>query len=302
MKVAFFHNPKAGAGNLQAKDVIRLLQDDGHQVLYVSIKDKNWERVFGEPIDRAIVAGGDGTVSRLAPWLAGTNVPFCILPLGTANNCARSLDQMCPVEEVLSRFDSAPTKMVDLGILTSPDGHRVFIESAGLALLAIFMSEMRLLEKKNGSRERLSSEKRLFDAMKYLGKLTKPFPGAKCNLLLDDEVMAGDFLILEVSNMRFIGPNLDLFPDADPRDGQLDVVSVDFDRRKEWREYLKAIRHGEKPEAPVKTRRCRKVVFRCVEIPAHVDGKVFLTMAMPISVRSQPGVLEVIDFSSHAAQ
>jgi len=58
------------------------------------------------------------------------------------------LDQMRPVEEVLSRFDSAPTKRIDLGILTNPDGHRIFIESAGLGLLAIFMSEMRLLEKK----------------------------------------------------------------------------------------------------------------------------------------------------------
>jgi len=143
----------------------------------------------------------------------------------------------------------------------------------------------------------LNAESRLFDAIKYLGKLTKPFPGAECELLLDNEIVTGDFLILEVSNMRFIGPNLDLFPDADSRDGQLDVVSVDFDRCKEWREYLKALRNGEKAEAPVKTRRCRKAVFRCVEIPAHVDGKVFLTMAAPISIRCQPGVLEVIDFS-----
>lgn len=297
MKVAFFHNPKAGEGSLQVTDVIRRLQNEGDQVLYVSIKDKQWERIFGEPIDRAILAGGDGTVSRLAPWLAGTGIPFCIIPLGTANNCARSLDQMRPVEEILSQFHSVPAKKVDLGILTSPDGRRMFIESAGLGLLAIFMGEMRLLEKKNGSRERLSTENRLFDAMKYLGKLTKPFPGAECELLLDDEIVTGDFLILEVSNMRFIGPNLDLFPNADPRDGQMDVVSVDFDRRKEWREYLKALRHGEKAEAPVKTRRCRKVGFRCVEIPAHVDGKVFLTMATPTSIRCQPGVLQVLDFS-----
>ena len=65
MNVAYFHNLKAGAGSMHAKDVIRRLQDDGHQALYVSIKDNNWERVWGEPIDRALVAGGDGTVSRL---------------------------------------------------------------------------------------------------------------------------------------------------------------------------------------------------------------------------------------------
>jgi hypothetical protein len=29
----------------------------------------------------------------------------------------------------------------------------------------------------------------------------------------------------------------------------------------------------------------------------HVDGKVFLTMATPISIRAQSGALELVDFS-----
>jgi diacylglycerol kinase (ATP) len=297
MKVALFHNPGAGKAALKGRKLVRQLEYAGHEVLYVSIKGKDWEGAFRESVERAIIAGGDGTVSRLAPWLAGRKIPFCILPLGTANNCARSLGQMHTAEAVISRLHSAPIKKLDLGIVTSSAGHRIFIESVGVGLLAMFMSEMRLLEKKKKSRMRLSPEKRLDEAMKYLAQLTKEFSGADCELLLDDEIIAGDFLLLEISNMRFIGPNLDLVPNADPGDSYFEVIWVEVDRRKQWRDYLKAQRRGEDGDAPVKTRRCQRVVFRKVDVPVHVDGKVFLTMATPISIRAQSGALELLDFS-----
>jgi diacylglycerol kinase (ATP) len=297
MKVALFHNPGAGKAMLKGRKLVRQLEYAGHEVLYVSTKGKDWEGVFRESIDRAIIAGGDGTVSRLAPWLAGRNIPFCILPLGTANNCARSLGQLHSFETIISRLLSAPIRKLDLGIVTSSAGHRIFIESVGIGLLAMFMSEMRLLEKKKNSRIRLSPEKRLAEAMRYLSRLAKEFSGADCELLLDDEIVGGDFLLLEIANMGSIGPNLDLVPNADPSDGCFDVIWVERDRRNEWREYLRAQRRGEQAEAPVSARRCRRVVFREVDVPVHVDGKVFLTMATPISIRAQAGALELLDFS-----
>jgi diacylglycerol kinase family enzyme len=297
MKVALFHNPGAGKAALKGRKLVRQLEYAGHEVLYVSMKTKDWERAFREPIERTIIAGGDGTVSRLAPWLAGRNIPFCILPLGTANNCARSLDQMHSTEAIISRLHSAPIKKIDLGIVTSSAGHRIFVESVGIGLLALFMSEMRALEKKKKSRIRSSPEKRLAEAIKYLGQLTRESSGADCELLVDDEIVAGDFLLLEISNMRFVGPNLDLASKADPADGHFDVIWVEYDRRKEWRDYLAACRRGEEADPPVEARRCQRIVFRYVDVPVHVDGKVFLTMATPISIRIHSGALEVMDFS-----
>ena len=297
MKIALFHNPGAGTAMLKGTKLVRQLENAGYEVLYVSIKRKDWERAFREPIERAIIAGGDGTVSRLAPWLAGRHIPFCILPLGTANNCARSLGQMHTVESILPRLHSAPIKSLDLGIVTSTAGHRIFIESVGVGLLAMFMSEMRTLEKKKRSRMRLTPEQRLADAIKYLGLLAKDFAGADCELLLDAEIVRGDFLLFEIANMGFIGPNLDLVPNADPGDGHFDVVWVETSQRDEWRNYLKLRRKGENLVAPVKTRRCQRIVFRNVDVPVYVDGKVFLIMATPISIRAQSNALELLDFS-----
>ena len=55
---------------------------------------------------------------------------------------------MHTVESIISRLHSAPIKKLDLGIVTSSAGHRIFIESVGVGLLALFMSEMRILEKR----------------------------------------------------------------------------------------------------------------------------------------------------------
>ena len=154
MKVALLHNPKAGNGTFKVSELVREIEKAGHQVLYVSIKEKAWPKAFGEPLDRVIVAGGDGSVSRAAPWLVARSLPFCILALGTANNCARSLRQMQSAEVLVKNLFSAPIKKVDLGLITSPTGSRTFIESAGIGLLPRFMEEMRVLQKKNGSKFR----------------------------------------------------------------------------------------------------------------------------------------------------
>jgi diacylglycerol kinase family enzyme len=101
MKIALFHNPSAGSAVLNASKLMRLFENKGYDVRYRSTKENGWEKVFTEPFDRIVIAGGDGTVSRLAPWLATRETPYCILPLGTANNCARSLGQMNSVEDVI---------------------------------------------------------------------------------------------------------------------------------------------------------------------------------------------------------
>jgi hypothetical protein len=44
-------------------------------------------------------------------------------------------------------------------------------------------------------------------------------PESMCELVLDETVLSGKFLLLEVANMGLIGPNLNLIPNVDPSDG-----------------------------------------------------------------------------------
>ena len=139
MKIALFHNPSAGYRSLDGGQFIRDSVEAGYDVTYVVANKKGWESAFKNPIDRAVIAGGDGTVSRLAPWLAATKIHFCILPLGTADNCAKTLGQTHPIAVLVAKLPSANIKKVDLGIVTTPLGQQVFIESVGIGLLAQFM-------------------------------------------------------------------------------------------------------------------------------------------------------------------
>ena len=298
MKIALFHNASAGDRSFKGSELVRQFAQAGYDVMYVSIKEKGWESAFRSPIDRVVVAGGDGTVSRLAPWLSATGIPFCILPLGTANNCAKTLGQMHPLETVVSRLGPAPIKQVDLGLLTSPAGHRVFIESIGLGLLASFMSAMRDRERKDKTRVRLSPEERLSNALQHLRQITKEHPEADCDLLLDDEPVRGSLLLLEIANMGLIGPNLKLVPDVNPADGRFEVVWLPNERRKEWRDYIRLLTEGKSSAAPVNSTRCSRVLFRNVNAAVHVDSKVFPAMLTPISVKLHPGALDLVDLNA----
>ncbi len=51
-------------------------------------------------------------------------------------------------------------------------------------------------------------------------------PAIQLKMALDGRDLTGDYVLLEAMNIRSIGPNLRLAPDADPGDGLLDIVLV----------------------------------------------------------------------------
>jgi diacylglycerol kinase (ATP) len=298
VRIALVHNPKAGNRTFKVSEFVRQIENAGHKLLYVSIKDEDWPKIFGELVDRVIIAGGDGSVSRVAPWLAARRLPFCILALGTANNCARGLGQMQAAERLIASIFLAPTRKIDLGLVTSPGGQRCFIESAGVGFLPRFMDQMRASQKKNDSKFRSVAHKRLADAKKYLWAMAKETPTFEGEILLDAEKISGQLLLFEIANIGSIGPSLNVAPDADPSDGFLNVAWVRDEHRKEWLNYLKHLRTDGKASAPVEQRQCRQITFRRSEVPLHIDGKVFPEMETPCCVTVYPWALDLIDFNN----
>ena len=79
-----------------------------------------------------VVAGGDGTVGKVARRLIGTDVPIAILPLGTANNSSKTLGIAdLPVTRLISSWNSARRVKFDAGVAVGPWGDRHFIEGIG---------------------------------------------------------------------------------------------------------------------------------------------------------------------------
>lgn len=98
MKVMVVINPRSGkgrAGTMRA-EVERLAADHGYQVEFRTVADQGDGLLFAREavangMDRVITIGGDGTMNAIASGLVGTSVSLGIVPMGSGNGYARSL-------------------------------------------------------------------------------------------------------------------------------------------------------------------------------------------------------------------
>src|ERR1700750_219337 len=93
MRILLVHNPKAGGEKYPAEKLMTMLKEAGHRAVYQSAKTKGLNEALKKRRDLVVVAGGDGTVAKVARRLVKlrSKLPMSVLPLGTANNVARTL-------------------------------------------------------------------------------------------------------------------------------------------------------------------------------------------------------------------
>ena len=84
-----------------------------------------------DPVDTVIVCGGDGSLCRSAPALLATGAALGIMPMGTANDLARTLGIPDDLEQAADIVIAGHRRRIDLG---SVNGHPFFnVASIGLA-------------------------------------------------------------------------------------------------------------------------------------------------------------------------
>jgi YegS/Rv2252/BmrU family lipid kinase len=97
------------------------------------------ERLKGEvtaAIDRApmvIIGGGDGTLSKAVDHFLGKETIFALLPLGTANSFARSLDIPLDLDEAINVIATGEARPIDLASINGD----YFLNNAALGLAPI---------------------------------------------------------------------------------------------------------------------------------------------------------------------
>ena len=70
MRVTLMHNETAGAGSSH-EEIESLLERAGCAVTYQSTRKATFENALDRPADLVLIAGGDGTVTKVARRLAG---------------------------------------------------------------------------------------------------------------------------------------------------------------------------------------------------------------------------------------
>src|SRR5215831_816820 len=236
-RVTLIYNPKAGERNATTgEDLSDLLHAAGYDVTRHSSKEDHLAKFLEEAPDLVAIAGGDGTVAKVAKITMGRGIPLALLPIGTANNISQTLGvATLPLDRQIAAWPRWRTTRLDIGLARGPWGSRYFLESVGIGLLAHGIpraDSSAMLDHIDGARRKLAYvRKMLSEGLEETGEVG-------CHATLDDEDISGDYLLLEAMNIRSIGPNLGLAPDADPGDGLLDVVAVSRDHAAELRRYF----------------------------------------------------------------
>ena len=90
MRATLFHNPSAGH-KADKDDILAAMKLADFEVRYISTKEGDIEQALEKKTDLLVIAGGDGTITEITTKLPDRSTPVAVLPLGTANNIARSL-------------------------------------------------------------------------------------------------------------------------------------------------------------------------------------------------------------------
>jgi diacylglycerol kinase (ATP) len=264
MRATLFHNPSSGS-KADKDDIIVAMKLTDFDVCYVSVKQDNVEQALEKKTDLIVLAGGDGTIEEVLIRLPDRSVPIAILPLGTANNVARSLGIAGTPQELVESWNIENTHPLDVGMVKGSWGISRFIEAFGVGLLAEFLKQAKRQEKAKGA-DNLRKGRAL------LKKWIKTAEPIELLITVDGKSLNGEFLGVEVMNVPFTGPALPLAAHADLADGRLDLVCFDAERRRELKQWLSAP-HDEPP--PVTTRRGKIIELTWTEVADRLDDESF---------------------------
>jgi len=284
-KVSLLHNPTAGASHPNAEELLEIIQKiTGIKPSYFSTKNADWKDALSKRWDAVILAGGDGTVGRGMRWLADRQTPIMILPLGTANNIARSLGIEGDMDSLLSKLFTSSPRSIDVGSAKGPWGSKEFLEAVGIGSIAEGVSV---------SGPRPPTPIRLDMARDDLRELVKNAEPISFELKVDGEKFTGEFLLVEVLNLSFTGPALRLAFQASPDDGFLDVVFLEEKNRKAMLTWF-----GDKPEQtvpPLTVIQGKKVKLLWQTGHLRIDSCVFLPSKTPaeVTITLEPQSLRV---------
>ena len=261
MRAILLHNPGAGNGDVAAEDLLAALACGGVSARYCSAKAPDFPDALGEPADLVVVAGGDGTVVKAIDQLRDRNIPIAILPLGSANNIARSLGiDADPIEMARAGWEQAEERRLDIGTASGPWGTRIFVEAVGLGVLAEAAAAIDERDVQGPERSRLARE--------VLYEMLADAQPQEMKFVVDGQEIEVPVLLAEIMNTAATGPRLSLAPAARPGDGLLDLVWLEAGARAETLSWLEEPAQG---APPLRARQGRAAAFEWRRGRLHVD-------------------------------
>lgn len=213
------------AQDLRVREAVRAVRADGHDVeVRVTWENGDAARFTNEAVmkarqghvDRIVAGGGDGTVNEVfaAAFRAGAfgRCSFGILPLGTANDFARSTG--VPIDDMTAALWlplATPVRWIDMGVLN--DSPFVNLVTGGFGSRVTAETNPALKHALGGFAYVLTGLSRARELAACRGRFTAR-----------DFSWEGSFLALAIGNGRQAGGGIQLCTEALLNDGELDLM------------------------------------------------------------------------------
>lgn len=219
-KVLFVYNPLSGNRNVPKKldyIVSRFLENDILAVPFRIEGDstvKLKEILSEDTYSYVVVSGGDGTVNLIASTLllAGIDIPIGIIPSGTCNDFARSLNIPSDLKRCMDIVLAGNISQIDAGLINNEK--YCLNTCAGGNFVDV-------------SYNTSSEFKKNFGPLAYyltaLGEVTALKP-VKLKITTDDEVVEDDILLFLILNGKHAAGLTNLIGAADLSDGYMDIL------------------------------------------------------------------------------
>lgn len=273
--------------------MIQSLRGAGHDVTtlvepsFLELLESATKAVATKP-DALVVVGGDGMVNLAAQVLAGTKVPFGLVPSGTGNDMARGLgipigDTEAAVEALLLALDRPP-RIIDTGRVVNADG----VESRFVCVLSAGFDAV-VNERANLMRWPKGKSRYNLALLRELAML-RPL---RYRLTVDGAVIETDAVLISVANNTSFGGGMKVTPDALLDDGEFDVLVVQpLSRLAFLRIFPRVFKGTHITDPRVAVYRGRSIRVESEGVVAYADGE--RIGLLPVQIDVLPGTLRVL--------
>ena len=272
MKITLAYNPQAGTTSFPLEGLVKGLEKRGAEVLVQDTKEDDYEQALAHPCDFMIIAGGDGTIEKIAEKVMGLDkdIPFAILPCGNANNIAGSLEVDTAIGAIVDSWQQQAFRKFTVGSIRIGDSQKKFFESVGWGLFAEVLQEVKA-EKKAAAQPRLAGQDKVKYGLEKLSEKIQELQPSFYQVLLDGKDHSGYYLWVEVMNTQSMGPQLQLAPDASHGDRYLDVVLIKENERNYLENFL-TVQNGQNQADAFNPIKAQFIRIRTDQV-LHIDDK-----------------------------
>lgn len=285
MKALLLVNRHSRQGQAKLEEAIAQLRESGLEWIEAQPKNPGMIadliRQHRDDVDCVIVGGGDGTLNAAIPGLVETQLPLGILPLGTANDLARTLGIPNRLADACQVITAGKMTRIDLGWVNG----KYFFNVASIGL------SVQITRKLNKDTKQkwgvLAYPIAALQALRY----SRPF---RAELLLDN----GDrrrvkTIQIAVGNGRYYGGGMTVASDAAIDDQLLDVYSLNLKHWWQLFAVLPGMRSGDHTNWEfVDGFSCREVKVQTRRrLPINTDGEI--STRTPAHFRVVPQALQV---------